>query len=462
MEEKDIKNITDFFPQEDTNQTPEQKWEMIFDAWLNKIDQKRLMPDLFELKLWFEGLEEFFASTYLENLIFKYQASDSRDYQIYVSIFFQIAGKIIALLKTLDFEKDKFFQNFEEFIVDRFLENYSPKSFPYIKDVYSPESWFYGLRIFLQNLKNIVLDLVKIETVSQKTYSSLKRLYRKELMNNSIAISLLRGSFIPKMDKIYQQDICEIITSIGDKKLKKDIGIFFILAFRVLKINGFIDINLNKSRNIAITIPLILVVQKSINNILSFYDSLLRQDFKDFLKKDKELVKVDEAFNAYRYEYKKIFSGEFPYYFEADDEKVNKRKLLKNVAVLSDMAAQQLIESVAKLFKPEISGEQIFGDFISRDQMAAEVKKKLEKLHAKIGEYLANQKETSSADIFFDINLFLETDLNYLLYKDWDNFLKFYNSLVKSDFTPEFKINLKSFHSFIKKILNEITEKKSS
>lgn len=465
MEEKDIKSITsisDFFSPEDPNLTPEQKWETIFEAWLNKIDQKRLMPDLFELKLWFEGLEEFFSSSYLENLVFKYQRAESRDYQIYISTFTLVAGKIVSLLKTLDFEKDKFLQNFEEYIVDRFLENYSAKSFPYIKDVYSPESWFYGLRIFMQNLKNIAADLVKTDEIPQKTFSSLKRLYRKELMNNSIAISLLRGSFIPKMDKIYQQDICEIITSIADKKLKKDIGIFFILAFRILKINDFVTVNLDKSRNINIALPLILALKKNFDHIISFHDTVLNQSLKDVLKKERELTRIDETAAAYKHDYKKIYEGEFPYYFEADDEKVNKRKLLKNVAVLSDLATKQIIISVAQLFKPEINGEQIFGEFVSREQMSAQVKKKLEKLHARIDDYLANKGKTSSADIFYEINLFLEVEFNYLLFKDWSGFLKLYNSLAKSDFTPEFRTNLKSFNTFIAKIINEISKRKSS
>jgi len=458
MENKEIENITEFFTKEETDLSPEQKWHHIFEAWISKIDQKKLMIELIELKYWFEGLDEFFSSTYLENLIFKYQTTDARNYQIYVYTFTQAAGKIITLLKTLDFEKDKFFLNFEEFIVEKFLENHTPKSFPYLKDVYAPESWFYSLRVFLQNLRNIAQELGRIDNVSHRTFSSLKRLYRKELMDNSIVISLLKGIFISKMDKIYQHNICDIILSIKDKKLKKDVGIFFILAFRILKINSFIDTNLNKNRNIGITIPLILALQKNLDSMVSFYENVLSKTIGKTLNKEKECLKLDKAFTSLKFEYKKIYSGELPYYFEVSNEKINKRKLLKNVADISDFAAQHLIESVAKFFKPEINGKRIFGDFISRDQMVSEVKKKLETLYAKISNYLSQKGEISSADIFFDINLFMETDLTYLLYKDWTEFLKFYDDLVGSDFTPEFKNTLRGFQSFIARILKEIAE----
>ena len=460
-ENKEIKNISEFCSEEETKPklTPEQKWEHIFEAWLQKISQKKLMIHLTELKFWFEGLEEFFSSNYLENFIFKHQTSETRNYQSYVYTFVQVAGRIITHLKTLDFEKDKFFLNFEEFIVEKFLENYSPKSFPYLKDVYSPESWFYNLRIFLQNLRNIATDLARNDTVSLKTFSALKRLYRKEVMDNFIATSLLKRAFVPKMDKIYQPDIRGIINSVKDKKLKRDIGVFFILAFRILKINNFIDINLNKSRNISITIPLILTLKKHLDRLMSFYSNVLKKSMSEAMDLG-AVEKLDNTFNDLRFEYKKIYLGEFPYYFEIDHEKINKRKLLKNISIISDLALQHLIEGVIKIFKPAMSGEDIFGDFISRDQMATEVKKKLEKLHAKINNYLSNRGGISSADIFFDINLFMETDLIYLLYKDWHEFMKFYNDLMTSDFTPEFKNNLRSFHAFITKILKEIAQYK--
>lgn len=458
MENKEIENINEFFTKEEPELSPAQKWERIFETWIAKIDHKKLMTDLIELKCWFEGLDEFFSSTYLENLVFKYQTAESRNYQTYVFIFTQAVGKIIIHLKTLDFEKDKFFLNFEEFIVEKFLEDHTPKAFPYLRDVYSPESWFYSLRVFLQNLKTIAQELGKNDIISLKTMSSLKRLYRKELMDNSIVISLLKGVFIPKMDKIYQHDICDIILSINDKRLKKDVGIFFILAFRILKINSFIDSNLNKNRTISLTIPLILALKKNFDRMTTFYEKVLKETIGNTVENVQDRQRIDNAFHSLKFEYKKIFSGELPYFFEINNEKINKRKLLKNIATISDFAVQHLVEGVAKTFKSRLSGDQIFGGFISRDQMATEVKKKMETLYQKIGNYLSQKGDISSADIFFDVNLFMETDLNYLLYKDWNEFLKFYYDLVNSDFTPEFKNTLRGFQSFIARILKEIAE----
>ena len=100
MENKDIKNISDFFSKESPELTPEQKWDLVFDGWIDKIDEKKLMFSLFELKLWFEALEEFFSSSYLEDLIFKYETSNTRNYEYYLYIFSQVSGKIITHLKT--------------------------------------------------------------------------------------------------------------------------------------------------------------------------------------------------------------------------------------------------------------------------------------------------------------------------------------------------------------------------
>jgi len=460
--EKDIKNINEFFSEKNPDLTPEQKWDLIFDGWINKLDERKMISNLFELKLWFDSMEEFFSSIYLEDLIFKGQPINTRNYEYYLNIFAHIGGKIINHLKELDFEKDRYLLNFEEFIVEKILENYTSKAFPYLKDLYSPESWFYSLRIFLQNIRHIVIELAKIESTSQKTYFALRKLYRKELMGNSLIVSLMKGTFIPKMDKIYQQDICDIINSTEDKKLKKHIGIFFIFSFRIMKLTNFIELNLNKARNVETTVPLILLLKKKIESIGTFYDTIMKERLKLIFQTPKELKKVDKIFKDLELEYKKIFEGEFPYYFDEKNEKLSKRKLLKNITIISDFAIKELIENIAKLFKPGISGSNIFENYISRSEKASEVKEKLVKLHTKINDFFTQKEKVPPAEIFFDINQFIETDLNYLLFKDWNEFLNYYNKLVMSDLSPEFKINLKAFHSFITKILKEIVESKGA
>lgn len=464
MENKEIKDVSEFFSKEHPELTPQQKWDRIFEGWINKIDEKKLMPSLFELKTWFEAMEEFFSSTYLENMVFKYQTTNTRDYEFYFVTFNHVASKIIGHLKDLDFEKDRYLLNFEEFIVEKIFEDFASvtKRFPYLKDIFSPSSWFYSLRIFLQNLRTLAFELTKNNAVSQKAFFSLRKLYRKELMSNSIIVSLLKGNFIPKMDKIYQQDICDIISDRDEKKLKREIGIFFIFAFRIMKLNNFIEQNLNVSRNINLTIPLILLLKKQIENIFSFFDTVLQQTLKNNFKEEKTLKKIDKIFDDLHLEYQKIFEGEFPYYFDTENEKLSRRKLLKNIIIISDFAIQDLIESIAKLFKPEISGNTIFENYTSRSEKSSEVKKKLAKLHSKINNYFAEKDDITPSDIFFDINQFIETDLNYLLFKDWNEFLNHYNRLVRTDFSPDFKTNLSAFHSFITKVLKEMVDKKSS
>lgn len=279
-------------------------------------------------------------------------------------------------------------------------------------------------------------------------------------MGNSLIISLMKGNFIPKMDKIYQQDICDIINDSADKQLKKNIGIFFIFTFRIMKLNNFIELNLNKARNVGLTIPLILLLKKKIEDIFSFYEAALKERLKPLFKSEKELEGVDKIFSALELEYKKIYEGEFPFYFDEKNEKISGRKLLKNIIIISDFAIQELIECVARLFKPEISGSTIFENYISRAEKASEVKKKLVKLHTKINDYFSQKGKISPSDIFFDINQFIETDLNYLLFKDWNEFLNYYNKLVRTDFSPDFKLNLKAFHSFITEILKRIVNTK--
>jgi len=460
MSTKDIENITEFFPEDSGDKTPEEKWDSIFQGWINTVDQKNLSLNLFELKLWLESMESFFNSSYLEKLVFKYTTTNLRNYEFYMTTFVQVTGRIIAHLKDLDFKKDKYLLNFEEFIVESILEGTMIKTFPYLRDVYLPESWFYSLRIFLQNLKTLAAEMTHGEMVPQRIFFSVKKLYHKELINNPIIVTLLKRKFVPKMDKVYQKDISEIIATIGDKDLKKHVGIFFVFAFRIVKIYNFIESNLNKSRHVNLILPLTLVLKKNLENIFLFYENFMEESLKKNIKGKTDLKKIAEVMESLKSEYKKIYEGELPNYFSANQERINRRKIIKNIVIISDVAIQELIETVAKTFKPEISGSTIFEVHISRKQQSMEVRNKLSKLYDRIGEYFSKKSNLTPADIMFDINLFIETDLNYLLFKDWNEFLSYHSNLVKINFSSEFDHNLRSFQNFLSGLLKDLGDNK--
>jgi len=459
MENK-VENVGDFFVDKENDLSIEDKWDKLFDSWLEKVDKEKQMLNLFELKLWLESTEEYMSSSYFESIVFKFQQLGNRNYYTYLTTFSKILSKILDLLKDLDFKKDKHLINFEEFIVEKTLEKSSKKRFPSLKDVSEPESWFFSLRTFLLNIKIIANELSKSDMITQRTFFSFTKLYHKELLLNPIIISLLNGKFVPKMDKIYQKDISDIISGIKDKKLKKNTGILYILAFRTLKINNFIELNLKKNREISITIPLILALKKNVDSVHDFYKRHLKNSFVTPRWTTKDIKNLDRAFMAMSQEYKKVYETEFKNFFEKDPEKISKRDMLRNIVNISDNAIQELIENVSRMFDPQFECSSIFENYVSRNQKAAGLKKKLINLHSKINDHFSDPKNITQSDIFFELNQFIETDLNFLLYKDWNEFLKHYDNLQKSDFSSNFRVNLKDFHLYLTKILEEIVDKK--
>jgi len=437
--------------------TADEKWQSIFHQWINRIEEKKLLLSLYELKLWLESLEAFFASRYLESQIFQFSTAELRNYSTYLHTFTQVSQRIIQLLKEVDFKKDKFLLNFEEFIVEGILEVYSSKSFPTFAETYSPESWFSSLRIFLQNLRHLSSELVKGDVVTQRTFSSMKKLYHKELTHNPIIMTLIKKRFIPKMDKVYQPDISRIISEIKEKELRRQTGLFFLYAFRIMKINNFIESNLNRSRQVHHIIPLILSLKRGQENLFAFHDNLLKENIQLHLAK-KQSTQLFTMLEDFKQEYQKIFEGELPNFFDHKKEKSDRRKVLKNIVIISDMAIKELIETTARVFDPDISGGAIFENYISRKEKAKAVKTRLSRLHSKINDYFSKSEHIPPSDILFDLNVFIETDLNHLQYKDWNEFLYFYNHLTNTNFSDEFDITLKSFHSFITSLLKGLVQ----
>jgi len=176
---------------------------------------------------------------------------------------------------------------------------------------------------------------------------------------------------------------------------------------------------------------------------------------KKAVKEREPLNLVKKVFEELKTEYQKIFDGELPNYFQDSEEKFNKRKIVKNIVMISDIAIQEVIETVAQVFKPDITGTTIFDKFISRKEQSAEVNNKLYKLHQKINDYFNKKGNITQADVLFDLNLFIENDVNYLMFAQWNEFLNYYSNLIKISFSSEFDLNLKSFNNFMASLLKE-------
>ncbi len=460
MESKDIGNISDYFTQVIPETDTKRVWEHLVLKWIDRIAENKEILNLFELKLWLESLDAFFTSTYSEKLILEQHKENKKNYAFYLSTFTHIITRIISLIKSMNYTDDKFKANFEEFIIERISESGKDRSINSI-NFHTPEESMQSLNLFLQNLKVICAELLKEDTIPLKTFLAVKKLYNRELQNNPTVITLKKKSLFPKIDKVFQPDISEIILKTSDKDLRKNLGIFFILTFRVLKINNFIEQSLNKSRNMNVVIPLILALGNNIEFVLKFYKNSLSSNLKQNIEDKQKLRSVEESFNDFKLEYKKIYQGELPYFFNASNVKINRRKLLRNIVIISEIAIQEAIEIIANLFNEELRGPDIFENYISRQQKSQGLVTKLTHLHRLINDYMNCKSSLTPSDIFFEINLFIETDLNYLLYKDWNELLRLYNNLSNTGFTKEFERHLLSFHSFITRILKEIVKKRT-
>jgi hypothetical protein len=229
-----------------------------------------------------------------------------------------------------------------------------------------------------------------------------------------------------------------------------------VFSYRILRINNFIELNLKKVKNMDVTIPLVLVLKRNLEHLFSYYEQHLEPSMQKEVKDKDQLKKVRKVYDELNLEYQKIYEGELPNFFIDSDEKQNKRKIVKNIILISDLAIQELIETIAQLFKPEISGSSIFERYISRKEQSMELKKRLTKLNQKINDYFNKKGNVKQEDVLFDLNLFIENNVNYLSFKEWNKFLRYYDNLIKINFTSEFDLNLKSFNSFVASLLKDL------
>lgn len=451
MDHKDLQDIHAFFPDNPQQPSPEATWDSIFGGWIRTLEEEQRLLSLFEMKLWFEGLE-YFLSPQMETLFFQDQPQSLRDYAFHTATLQQVMGRLISRLKELDFKKDRYLMNFEEFIVDRILESATNRPFPLVPNSHSPESWFYSLRLFLRNLRTLATEVQKNGRISYRTFLAVKKIYHKEVLSNPFILTLLKKPLIPRLDKIYHSAINSLIHQIDNRDLKRPAALFYVSSFRTLKICNYLDAYTLKNKPHELLLPLALTLLGQLESTLGSFSRSLKPAFLAH-RPDEDLGRrLDKLQNQLEDDYKKMRLGDIPLTLGDPGDRMGKRKIFRNIVILTETTLQHAITELSHILDPSVDVEKLFENRRSRCGSAQTVRRRIQKLIESMREQLEHPKSLSRSDVLYELSHFMETDLHLLYYKDWTQFADYVMALQKAQLSDEFMATLRSFLVFMNQL----------
>lgn len=410
-----------------------------------------------ELDVLLRSLDRFF---YLENLPLSKEDPTQRDFYAELAAVRDVIFRILGILEVIMPESRKNAYWFQKFTESKFLTSHSRDI--YRETLYRQDSPEQGINVLYGsfiNLKGVVTDLLRTGGISFLSYTNIGQLISKEIRENTF-FNPFRKDINPEFDTIQNPLISEIVRSIKEREIKKNISLLYLYLFRFLRYLSHIDIA--SQHSIALnTSLLILIMLRSEMSMLHIYMKNTGDSIKDtklsFLLKSISYQFSMETKRVYLQELKEIMREKAPQQFRGKTE--NSFGILKNLI-------EQSIVQLAQFYKPDIKGKDIFVSFTTKLFQSMKLQEDVFILHRFLTllEEQAGLQE-KSPDIFASMKTYMRYFESFtfklLRSDDYNEFASFFNWIFSMKESELNKIldKIHNFRIFLETTLRHIANR---
>jgi hypothetical protein len=386
--------------------------------WLS--DSKEVNASLFsELDVLLRSLDRFFT---VENLTSPKDDLTSRNFFEELGTARDTILKVLAILEVVIPESRKnayWFQNFAE---TKLLTAWKRDEFR--ESLYRQDTPEKGLSLLYDsfvNLKGIISDLMRTGSISYAVFMNIGHIISKDVRENVFFSPFVRD-VNPEFDVIRSTAIADIVRSIGDRELRKNISLVFVSLFRFLRFLNVIDAAAPRSAYLNSSLAVLLMTGSEVPMFQGLAERAARECGEEGLA-----AVLHSLSYQFSIEGRRVFQVELRD-IHRKKESAQFRGKIENCHGIMTKLVEQAIVQLARHFAPGISEEEIFPGYASRLQQSLRLREDLVALRMLIAKFEAVVGTSEYRGIF-------ESLVNYMVY-----FESFTLRLLRYDEFEEFAL----------------------
>jgi len=421
-------------------------------------DSKKEHQELFsELDVLLRALDRFF---HMENLPVSSGDFSEKNFFNELDAVRDVIFRILAILEVVIPESRKNAYWFQKFTESKYLSDHSRDLFKekmYLQD--TPEKGIYLMYDLFINLKGIITDLLKAGEISYLSYINVGQLISKEVREN-IFLNPFSRDINPEFDSIKNPGITEVVKSIRDREVRKNISLIYVYLFRFLRYIRHIDITSQHSIALNSSLLILIMLRSEINMFHKFIKKI------SDMTRDEELAALLKSI-AYQFsmETKRVYIQELKDVIRKKGSKHFRGKLENSQGILKNLIEQSTVQ-FTRFFNPKVQGKDLFDSFTTRHCQSMQLREDLFVLHRFIS--LLEEKATFPEivpDVFKSMKKFMRhfesSTFKLLRYDDYDEFAHFFNSIFSCQEPDLNKIleKIRAFKIFLETTLRNIANR---
>jgi hypothetical protein len=120
---------------------------------------------------------------------------------------------------------------------------------------------------------------------------------------------------------------------------------------------------------------------------------------------------------------------------------------------------QQSVVQLAQVFDPQVEGQEVFPDFTAKLEQSLRVREGLLLLIRALRRFQARRDDESAMEMKDEISSFYDSNMKYLMYRDWAGFELFFIEILKCSSLPALVQIGHRFETFLMTLFREIQKR---
>jgi hypothetical protein len=424
--------------------------------WLEQVQENGRTRDLFELEMWLRSFERFFrvknqplSEKETRQLALR---SWSEELRLVDNILLRTVQLCTSILTEEQVNQARFGQ-----YVETYLKKDDVKD-PYVEKLLrqsSPEAALTLLRESLEDLHQLLRDMVKLSRLPFASFNAVGKILYREIRRSHLLAMLLDKKFKPVHDHIRIPAIAAAIRVIENPVQRRQAAKVFLEFFRLLHYLEFADPAQIPEDSLKNAILVFSLITSETRLLLGYLEQRVLRG----LDPESPLYQMYDSFvYSLPFELKKVISTELMDISVTRQTETIRTRVENSHGILKD-CFQQCVVQLATHFEPAIAGLDIFPAFTARLEHSIRLRDHLGALVTMVRTFQARKEGASAAAMKEAISRFYDTDMKYLMYRDWSGFELFFIEILKSNSLPALLQIAHRFETFLMTLYREVQKR---
>jgi hypothetical protein len=388
-------------------------------------DAKEANGPLFsELDVLLRALDRFFR---IESLTTGNEDLTAKNFYEELVIARDTILRVLAILEVVIPESRKNAYWFQRFAETKLLSARHRDEFR--KTLYRQDTPAQGIHLLYDsfiNLKGVLSDLMRSGKVSYTGFTNIGYIISKEIRENVFFNPFGRG-INPEFDVIDSPMISDIIGTLGDREVKKNISLIFISLFRFLRFLRVVDVSSQRGVPLNSSLAVLIMVQSEIPLFHDLVESAAKA------AGDKRLRTILDSLSCqFSMEARRVFQVELKEIYRKRATARLRGKIENCHGILQNLVEHSIMQ-LAQAFNPSATGDDIFPSFATRLQQSLRLREDLVALLRLMADLDAGAESPDRTRFFeslWNYMVYFESfTFGLLRYEDYEEFVLFFDEM---------------------------------